>query len=384
MNACIQIMCAGFVFGAVSCASQNRHDPSVSNSMYESPRRIVGYVTGRSEIWRIDPKKLTHINLAFAAVSESGDVVLPNQSGERLAQLQALKTRNPALKIIVSVGGWGADHFSDAALNDESRDRFAKSVVTLIKRFELDGIDLDWEYPGQPGPGIKYREEDKHNFTLLLKTIRQQLDHLSDQRHRGGADRYTLTIATADHEYFDHTEMNKLYVYVDWCNIMAYDFYNSLTTSAGHHAGLYRAATAPANSRWAEASVRQHLAAGIPPGKLVLGVAFYARAFSGIEKDPPVNQPYAKYSGDYSYSRLVADFINKNGFERRWDDVAQAPYLWNPTIREMISYDDPQSLSAKIKFINQYHLGGVMYWEESQDPQERLLTVLYEGLAKSH
>jgi chitinase len=165
---------------------------------------------------------------------------------------------------------------------------------------------------------------------------------------------------------------------------MAYDFYNSLTTSAGHHAGLYRAATAPANSRWAEASVRQHLAAGIPPGKLVLGVAFYARAFSGIEKDPPVNQPYAKYSGDYSYSRLVADFINKNGFERRWDDVAQAPYLWNPTIREMISYDDPQSLSAKIKFINQYHLGGVMYWEESQDPQERLLTVLYEGLAKSH
>jgi chitinase len=377
-------MCAGFVLGAVSCASQNQHDPSVSNSMDDSPRRIVGYVTGRSEIWRIDPNKLTHINFAFASVSESGEVILPSQAGERLAQLQALKARNPALKIIVSVGGWGADHFSDAALNDESRDRFAKSVVTLIKRFELDGIDLDWEYPGQPGPGIKYRQEDKPNFTLLLKTIRHQLDHLSDQRHRAGADRYLLTIATADHEYFDHTEMDKLHVYVDWCNIMAYDFYNSLTTSTGHHAGLYRAATAPADSRWAEASVRQHLAAGIPPAKLVLGVAFYARAFSGIEKDPPVNQPYAKYCGDYSYSRLVTDFINRNGFERRWDDVAKAPYLWNPTIREMISYDDPQSLSAKIKFINQYHLGGVMYWEESQDPQERLLTVLYEGLTKTH
>src|SRR6185503_19386069 len=97
--------------------------------------------------------KLTHINYAFALVSKEGEVVLNNpESPAHLSQLQALKAKNPALKIIVSVGGWGADNFSDAALTDASRDKFAKSVTALIKRYALDGIDLDWEYPGQPGP----------------------------------------------------------------------------------------------------------------------------------------------------------------------------------------------------------------------------------------
>src|SRR6185295_10100418 len=156
----------------------------------------------------------------------------------------------------------------------ESRLRFATSAVALLREHSLDGIDLDWEYPGQDVAGIKARPEDKQNFTLLLRELREQLDA------SGG--RYLLTIASADHEYFDHTEMDKLHVYLDWINVMTYDFFNSATPTTGHHAGLYRSRFAAANDRDGDAAIEQHLAAGIPAEKLVLGAAFYGRAFGAV------------------------------------------------------------------------------------------------------
>ncbi len=344
--------------------------------------RVIAYVGGRTNIYGIGAEKLTHINYAFALVNPEGEVFFrsPNAPAH-LSQLQALKSRNPALKIIVSVGGWGADNFSDAALNDASRDKFAKSAIEMIKRYALDGIDLDWEYPGQPGPGIKYRPEDKQNFTLMLKTVRQQLDALSDERKRTGADRYTLTIASASGEYFKHTEMDKLHVYLDWINIMTYDFYNSLTKTTGHHTGLYRSPGAGDSDRYTEASVKQHLEAGIPANKLVVGAAFYGRGFIGAKpENNGLYQPYERSGGDYPYARLVREFINKQGFKRYWDSAARAPYLWNPDSNTLISYDDPESLKAKAEFVRAHHLGGIMYWEHSHDPEEVLLNTIVEGL----
>ena len=167
---------------------------------------IVGYVFGPIEIQNISAEKLTHINYAFARVTKEGEIVLTNpEAPGRLKQLQSLKAKNPSLKIILSVGGWGADNFSDAALSAASRESFAKSAVTLIKRYSLDGIDLDWEYPGQPGPGIKYRPEDKENFTHLLKAVREHLDALSNERKLHGMDRYTLSIASADGRSISNT-----------------------------------------------------------------------------------------------------------------------------------------------------------------------------------
>src|SRR6058998_3900200 len=180
----------------------------------EPQYRIVAYVHRRADMYRIGAEKLTHINYAFGLVNENGEVVLSREAPAHFSQLQALKAKNPRLKVILSVGGWGADNFSDAAFNRTTREKFAASAIALIKRYALDGLDLDWEYPGQPGPGIKYREEDKEDFTLLLKTLRQQLDALSDERGRTGSDRYTLTIATAGGPYFEHTEMERLHVYV--------------------------------------------------------------------------------------------------------------------------------------------------------------------------
>ena len=178
-------------------------------------------------------------------------------------------------------------------------------------------------------------------------------------------DQYLLTIATADREYFDHVEMERLHGYVDWINVMAYDFYNSLTRTTGHHAGLHRAESAPSTDRWGAASIEQHLAAGVPARKLVLGVAFYGRRFEGVTPSGNgLNQPYQKYGGEHSYRELVASFIDRNGYARHWDQRALAPWLWNPATRSFLSYDDPESIRLKSQFARK--LGGVMFWELSR------------------
>ena len=150
--------------------------------------RVVAYVAGWSMPAVIHPEKLTHINLAFAHIDGSGRVVFDNPDlAPAMKSLLALKHQNPKLKVIISVGGWEADGFSDAALTGASREKFAESALTLIRQHHADGIDLDWEYPGQGVAGIKFRAEDKENFTLLLKALREQLDAASEEDSRSGA-----------------------------------------------------------------------------------------------------------------------------------------------------------------------------------------------------
>jgi len=336
--------------------------------------RIVAYVRDGTDVGRIHPEKLTHINFAFAKIDAHGAVVLPHAGvAPQLAQLVALKSRNPRLGILLSVGGWTADGFSDAAVSAESRLAFAASAVALLREHALDGIDLDWEYPGQDVAGIKARPEDKRNFTLLLRTLREQLDAA-----RPG---YLLTIASADHEYFDHTEMDVLQVHLDWINVMTYDFFNSATSTTGHHAGLHRSRYAAGTDRYGDAAIRQHLAAGIPASKLVLGAAFYGRAFGDVNPlHDGLNQPFRTFVGAFPYAELVATRIDRDGFVRRWDRVAQAPFLWNAATRTFISYEDPRSLAAKARYVRQHRLGGLMFWELSQDHDGELLDAIATGL----
>jgi chitinase len=344
--------------------------------------RIVAYVAGWSIPAVIHPEKLTHINFAFAQITPAGRAELANGELEAsLRRLVALKRTSPRLKVIVSIGGWMADGFSDAALSETSRALFADSAVDLLRRFSADGIDLDWEYPGQGVAGIKYRAEDRQNFTRLLAMLRTKLDAASVAQGRTGASRYTLSIASADREYFDHTEMDKLHVYLDWINVMSYDFFNSLTPTTGHHAGLYRAAATVPTDRDADESVKQHLAAGIPSEKIVLGVAFYGRGFAGVKPiDNGLEQPYERFEGAHNYSELADKFIDKQGFVRYWDDRAKAPYLWNSASRTFITYDDPRSIRIKAQYVKAHHLGGMMFWELSEDRNEELLDVIARSM----
>jgi chitinase len=340
----------------------------------------VAYVAGWSTPAVIHPEKLTHINFAFARITPAGRAAVADGEAS-LVRLVALKKTNPRLKVIVSIGGWMADGFSDAALTDASRALFADSAVELLRQFSADGIDIDWEYPGQGVAGIKYRAEDRQNFTRLLQVLRDKLDAASAAQGRTGGGRYTLTIASADREYFDHTEMDKLHVYLDWINVMSYDFFNSLTPTTGHHAGLYGAATALPTDRYADASVKQHLAAGIPADKIVLGVAFYGRGFTGVKPvDHGLKQPYERFESAHDYSELADKFIGRRGFIRYWDDRAKAPYLWNSASRTFITYDDPQSITIKAQYVRAHHLGGMMFWELSEDRSEELLDVIARSM----
>jgi chitinase len=326
----------------------------------------------------IHADKLTHVNFAFARIDASGRVRLDGENeAASLAKLVSLKQTHPALRVLISVGGWMAEGFSDASSTEASRAVFVASAIGLLRQHRLDGIDLDWEYPGQGVAGIKFRSEDKRNFTLLLKALREGLDAESAARSRPASERYLLTIASTNREYFEHTEMDKVHFYLDWINIMSYDFFNSLTPVTGHHAGLYRSRRAAATDRNADAAVSEHLASGIPSRKLVLGVAFYGRSFAGTTPlNHGLDQPYERYDTDHSYAELADQFIGRQGFVRYWDDRAKAPYLWNAASRTFVSYEDPRSIEIKRRYAVRRGLGGMMFWELSQDRNDELLNAI--------
>lgn len=162
---------------------------------------------------------------------------------------------------------------------------------------------------------------------------------------------------------------------------MVYDFFNSLTPTTGHHAGLYASVHAKPTDRNADASIRQHLAAGIPRKKLVLGIAFYGRGFTGVKPlHDGLHQPYERYEGDHPYSQLAGKLIGRREFVRHWDDRAKAPFLWNGGTRTFISDEDPQSLRTKAEYVRAERLGGMMFWELSQDRSDELLDVIVTTL----
>lgn len=341
--------------------------------------RVIGYVMDGQEPPHINAGKLDVINFAFALVKASGEIHLPGETANAsLSSLVALRGINPRLKILVSVGGWGADHFSEAASTEAARMRFADSVATMIRAHDLDGVDIDWEYPTLPGPGIGHRPEDRTNFSLLLESVRARLDALGKAN---GERHYLLTIAAADGEAASGLEIARISRVLDWINLMTYDFYDSLTATTGHHAGLHRSQSAAADGRATDVAVAEFLAAGTPPHKLNIGVAFYGRRFDDVcPENNGLNQSYGRDGGFVSWRELAAAYIYRQGFARYWDEQAQAAFLWNPDSRSFITYDDPQSLRAKAAFVRKNGLGGIMYWEHRLDADEQLLDVVREGL----
>jgi chitinase len=215
----------------------------------------------------------------------------------------------------------------------------------------------------------------------MLKSLREQLDSLSAAHNRTGNEAYLLTIASNDNQrYFDHTEMDKVHQYLDFVNIMAYDMFTSGSPTTGHHTGLFQSGP-DGPTRTSAAAVQRHLDAGIPPEKIVLGVALYGRGWSGVNpENNGLFQPYEEFAGSWGYHEIMARFTPEKGFVRYWDDEAKAPYLWNADSLMMISYDDQESLRHKADFVLENGLGGIMYWEHSHDMEELLVGTLHERL----
>jgi len=348
---------------------------------------IIAYLFPKDEV--VDPSaisadELTHINYAFANIADGRVVEGFKNDAENFRVLAGLRRQHPHLKILVSVGGWTwSGGFSDAALTRESRRRFVASAVEFVRRHDLDGFDVDWEYPGLPGYGNTHRPEDKQNFTALMAELRSALDKEGARRRR----RYLLTFAAgASSQFLAHTEMDKVQASVDFVNLMTYDFREADGDPlAGHHANLYPHPADPDQSS-ADRAVRDFLAAGVPPGKLVLGVPFYGRAWGDVDSDDasgglfrPGKKPAERLDTHYaSLSALVAS----GAFERRWDRAAQAPYLWSREKKMFVTYDDPESLRVKSRYIIEHGLAGAMFWEYYADSTGALLRALFTELRR--
>ncbi|WP_167618311.1 glycoside hydrolase family 18 protein [Maribellus sediminis] len=352
---------------------------------------VVAYVAGYRDFdfSTIDVSGITHINYAFGnirdgeAVFDTTKIDGKNLTPDDLVKLNGLKSKNPDLKILVSIGGWSwSGGFSDAALTESSRKRFAESCARFVKDYQLDGIDLDWEYPNQVGAGNIHRPEDVHNFTLMLKAVREELDNLTVESD--GEKHYLLSIATgADKAYVDNTELGKLGEYLDFLNIMTYDFYNGLHHVNGHHSNLNPSAQPDLDMNSVVNAVDLHTKAGFPVERINLGIPFYGRIWKGVEADG--NQILFNKAETVGMGIDYVDFfqnINANGYTRYWDDTAKAPYLWNPEKKEFISYEDEESIAYKIDYLKKRGLAGIMFWEYSADHDKVLLNAALSNLKK--
>ena len=342
--------------------------------------RVIGYDTVSHGVGEVDVDKIDVLVFAFASLRD-GRVMLTPEAAARLRQLTDLKQTHPRLEVMVSVGGWGVGGFSEAVATPAGRKLFADSAARLLAEHDADGLDVDWEYPGNDSAGITATPADRANFTALLKTLRARLDTSGRAAGQGAARHYRLTIAAADSDLVDGIDIAAVAPYLDWFNLMTYDFNNSLTPLTGHHAGLFASAAAPADARTTRRAVRQFLAAGVPSRKLVIGVAFYGRQFADVRpRHDGLYQPFSGAVTTPTWAQLRDGLIDQHGYVRHWDEQAKAPYLWNATTRSFISYDDPESIAAKAAFARTENLGGMMYWEQSHDAQNQLLDAIYRGL----
>jgi chitinase len=279
------------------------------------------------------------------------------------------------LQVLVSVGGWlWSGNFSDMALTKQSRSQFIESVAAFVDRYKLDGLDIDWEYPGMTGAGNRFRPEDKRNYTLLLKELRARFDR---EQRRMGRPLLLSVAAGSSSEFIAHTEMDRVQQYLDTVNLMAYDYYEPGSEKiTGNHAPLY---TDPADPKRvsADQSVQEFEAAGVPPRKIVLGVPFYGHVWGDVgPTGHGLFQPGAPVPNAFAnYGNIVSKMLN-NGFTRYWDAAASVPYLYNEQTREFISYEDTMSLALKCAYVRHKRLGGVMFWEYTGDPTGALLNTI--------
>ena len=357
--------------------------PTLCRAATDSAKPVVaGYVFTQDAALvpgQIDAQSLTRVNYAFANIKDGRMVTGFASDAENFALLTGLRKQNPSFTVLVSVGGWlWSTDFSDISLTPRSRSMFIQSVMEFLRRYDLDGLDIDWEYPGMEGAGHRFRSEDGRNFTLLVKQLRKQFDQETAKSHR----RLYLTIAAgASSDYLAHTEMAKVQKYVDTVNLMAYDYVEPGSDPlTGHHAPLF---TDPADARnySGDASVRAFEHAGVPAAKILLGLPFYGHVWGEVaDRNHGLMQPGKALPNAYApYSAITATMLNQ-GFVRYWDPIASAPYLYNSEKRIFVSYEDTESVAAKCHYVLTHKLGGVMFWDYSGDPAGILLGAINQSL----
>ncbi len=300
-------------------------------------------------------------------------------------QIRKLKERHPNLRVLISVGGWtGSGYLSDALMTPQSREKFADATIDRFILGNLpverggggkgaaagifDGVDIDWEYPQGGGmPENHYSADDKENLTAFYSLLRAKLDSINPK--------LILTAAVpASREHASHYNITGDQKYLNWYNLMTYDYAGGWSSATNHHANLL---TSPEDTsgppQSLDSSVRLFLdSLAVKSSKIVPGAAFYGRGWTGVDPtDHGLYQPASgaagiSDSGVSSYYSSLQSLYSK-GYTYYWDTLAMAPTLYSPKDSVFWSFDDAKSVALKYHYIEAYHLGGLMCWEISGD-----------------
>jgi chitinase len=346
-------------------------------------KKIVGYYYGKGrpgyEFSQVPVQELTHLIYSHAKPTASGDCELAHADLDtaNLQDLKTLRAQNPTLLVLLSVGGWSASrYFSDVAASSSARRQFSASCLQIVEKYGLDGLDIDWEYPVTGGKRTDHkRASDKENFVLLLRRLRSDLDALGNERH------LLLTIASTGYRnHLNDLSLKEMSDILDWFNLMGYDFNEMQPKRTSHHSGLYAWTASKmdadaikyANS---DAAVQWYLDHGVPPEKIALGVPFYGQVWAGVpNENEGLYEPYKGRPGEdgtLSYREIQRSYLPV--FTRHWDDQVKVPWLYNEKTKIMISYEDPESITAKANYVIQKQLGGMMFWDLGQDDSKSTL-----------
>ncbi|PYG90213.1 chitinase [Ruminiclostridium sufflavum DSM 19573] len=355
------------------------------------------------EVEDIAPSLLTHINFAFANLSPDGTVTVGDpwidtekpfgddtwetELRGHFGRLVKMKEQYPHIKTLISVGGWTwSKNFSGVAASDALRKACARSAVDFVVKYGFDGVDLDWEYPVSGGDNIPHRADDGDNYILLLKEIRMALD---SQGEKDGK-KYFLSIAgAASPEFVANCKVAGMMQYLDYINVMTYDYHGAWDTATNHVTPLYDGSSG--SSLCVSDTIEEYIKAGVRPVDLNLGMAFYGKGWINV-KDPDGTGLYkngtaatsAGYGSgtwegsSFDYWDIAENYAGKNGYTRYWDDMAKMPYLYNGNT--FITYDDEESIGYKLDYLKDMGLGGVMFWEFSCDKKLALQSLVAERL----
>jgi chitinase len=301
-------------------------------------------------------------------------------------QLRKLKARHPHLSVLVSLGGWAwSTYFSDAALTSASRRALAASCIDLFIEGNLprldgdpaggpgsavgvfDGVDIDWEWPGSEGnPGNIVRPEDKRNFALLLAEFRRQLD--AHGRRTGKHYSLSAFLPADPAQTAAGIDVPSVFRSLDWATVQGYDLHGTWEPTTNHHAQLFAptADPTPPPAPSGDLAIRTYLRAGAPAGKLLLGIPYFGRGWTGVPNvDNGLYQPGTAAPGRWEAGGEDAKVLEALPGARFFDPEAGATWFYDGTT--FWSYDDEQAIAAKTSYVRRHRLGGTMVWELDGD-----------------
>lgn len=356
---------------------------------------LLGYYAG----WTGEPargaERLSAISYAFLALMPDGSVALGHRESDEAAigRLRELKRRHRGLLLFASVGGWtGSRHFSNMAHDAGRRARFIATCLEFLRREGFDGIDIDWEYPGAIGDGCPAgetcdRPTDKEDLIELAREMRAAFDAARDMDGRA----YLITVAAGvDAKYASNQAgpwLGRLAQSLDWVNLMTYDYHGTWERTANFVAPLGRDPAAPTDES-VDASVSLYLSEGIAPGKLMLGVPFYGKGWTGCAPGPRGDGLYQACSGlarpehEASFEFGYLEERRFLGLDPRWHDAAAEASLYDPATGTFVAFDDERSMKEKARYARRRGLRGVMFWELTADRRGTLLRALAEELGR--